>query len=177
MSQASKQRLSVLLFCMASILLACGVGRGPAVHVLVCVENEIGMTTLRGILKKAASEAGLGFIDYSKSRPDELKAVGAPFDYLNRESDYFEVWGDGGAGAGFSASNVGLSSFEISIGFGGGGEGQLEAKDLAHRVIPELSKHWAVDLVPPDRGALPTGRCPAPTDAPSNKSRERTRER
>jgi hypothetical protein len=176
MAQASKPLLSALFFCLASIFAACGVGRGPAVHVLICVENESGMTTLRGILKKAARDAGLGFIDYSKNRPDELKAVGAPLDHLNSESDYFEVWGDGGTGAGFSASNLGLSSFEVSIGFGGGGEGQLEAKDLARRVVTELSKHWVVALVPPDRGALPTGRCPTPTDAPSNTSLERTRE-
>jgi hypothetical protein len=124
------------------------------------------LATLRDILQEAAKDSGLGFIDYSKNRPDELKAVGAPMDYLNKESDYFEVWGDGGSGAGFSASNLGLSSFEVSIGFGGGGEEQLEAKALARKVVSELSKHWTVSLVPPDRGALPTGRCPAPKDPP-----------
>jgi hypothetical protein len=124
------------------------------------------VAALRDVLKEAAGAAGLGFVDYSKNRPNELKAVGAPMDYLSKETDYFEVWGDGGAGAGFSASNLGLSSFEISIGFGGGGDRQLEAKALAQKVITDLSKHWRVSLVPPDRGALPTGRCPTPKDPP-----------
>jgi hypothetical protein len=108
----------------------------------------------------------LGFLDYSDERLEELKSVGASLDYLREPSDYFEVVGDGGSGASFWASNLGLSSFEISIGFHGDDREQTEAKDLAQVVIADLSAHWPVTLLSPDSGALPTGRCPASEVSP-----------
>jgi len=153
--------LLIVVACAALVAVSGCSGRRSAVHVQLCVEDEAGIEELRVILRDAASEAGLKFIDYSKERPSELKATGASLAFLEKPEHYFEVWGDAGRGAGFSAGNLGLSSFEVSIGFGGGGEEQAEAKELAQKVISEISKHWPVTLVPPNRGALPTGRCPS----------------
>lgn len=165
----------VALFAVA--LVACGRAQGPALHALVCVEDEAGLEVLRQTLREAANAEGLRFVDMSASRPAQLKAVGASMEYLLKPEHYFEVWGDGGSGAGFSASNLDLSSFEVSVGFGGGADDQLEAKHLGGRVLMDLPPSWHIDFIPSDRGALPTGSCPgsASRKAPPGRSLERTR--
>jgi len=159
-----KPRQAHRVFALAALMLGvagCGGGSGSAVQVQVCVENRAGVVRLHEILSSAAGDAGLPFIDYSDERPNELRAVGHSLDYLDNPNDYFEVWGSGGFGAGFSATNAGLSSFEISIAFIGGDDAQAEVERLAQEVVSQLSMHWTVLLVPPDRGALPVGNCPA----------------
>ncbi|MFT3897208.1 MAG: hypothetical protein QM719_05870 [Thermomonas sp.] len=145
----------------AALLCGCEVGRGPVVQIQTCVENESGISDLRKILRRSALDAGLEFTDYSSKRPAELKAAGVSLAFLRKPEDYFEVSANNGAGAGFAAGNLGLSSFEVSIGFNGGDKAGIEAKALAARVVPEISKRWPVLIVPADRGALPTGQCPS----------------
>jgi len=168
--------LSILSLVATSVLIGCSGGRRPVVQIQFCVEDERGMSLLKNVLRKSAADAGLPYIDYSTKRIPQLKATGASLAFLRKPEDYFEAWATHESDAGFSAGNLGLSSFEVSIGFNGGGDNGAEARSLAKNVISDLSKHWRIDLVPENRGALPTDRCPnsqagkSVTQAPPNNS-------
>ena len=154
-SSCVKFALLILMVAMT----ACGPGgQRPLVIVQLCLEDQAGVSGFKAILKDIAATENLSYFDGSQRSMESLRSIGAPLDNLRDPADYISIHvHNENETVGFSAGNLGLSSYEVAVGFNG--TSPDDVRRLAELVAHRLSNNWQVTTVTQGSGALPLANC------------------
>lgn len=135
------------LFALATI--SCGEpGQHPFRQVQFCLTPQFDVRFMKALMRDVADENGLVYYDRSEGADSELRALRAL-----EESYPIMLSGAHGGKLGFSATNAGLPSNQVTIGFRA--PETPEAKALSEKAVESLNRYWDVKEVPYGRGALP----------------------
>jgi hypothetical protein len=137
---------------------ACGRAQLPLVTVQICLEDEVGISRFKELVEDIAEDENLSYFDGGIEAQESLARVGYSLDYLRSPSDLLQVHAHGGGEAvSFSATNLGLSSYEVVLSVNG--SNLDEAGKLAELMLAQPSEIWELSTIPQDRGALPLEGC------------------
>lgn len=127
----------------------------PFLVVQLCLRNERNMALFIDAIKSAAQSEHIGYGDRSEVTQKEMTALG-----ISPKYKVINIGWAGTEGVGWSASNIGLSAYQVTVAFWvSGAADPAAAHRFADDVVGALKKNWQVYDVPRGRGAVPLKDC------------------
>lgn len=159
------KRSGVAAVLMVLILAGACSSQGPMFQAQVCLGDAENVAAFSELLESLANDNGLRFIDSSDRAYGSLKSLGQ-IPGVDFPIPVTHLGISGFNGGWLTASNIGLTPYEVGIGITPGRD-KLKAERLASHLLNELEARWTVELVPLDRGMSPNLDCSAPTHLPT----------
>jgi hypothetical protein len=130
----------------------------------MCLRDEQDLALFTTMMKSVAMSERMEYSDSSAATQADLTSIYRKLGKENPNAPAINIFVLRKDGMGLGAGNMGLPRNQLAVGFSEGADSP-EAQAFANKVISKLKSQWVIENVPPGKGALPLGKCPAP---PSN---------